>query len=92
MKNPIKILHIDANWKIVYIIIRAGSLIKSKVPLKAAIDLLKKEKFDLIISEPHHKAILTPEPAVAGLKEVKDSLISGFCPQGFAYNLDPKPC
>ena len=61
MKTPIKILHIDGNWKIVYVIIRAGSLIKSKVPLKAAIELLKKENFDLIISEPHHRAVLTPQ-------------------------------
>lgn len=66
MKKPIKIIHIDGNWKIVYIIIRAGGLIKSAVPLKAAIALLKKEKFDLIISEPHHKAVLTPQMAADG--------------------------
>jgi hypothetical protein len=27
---------------------------------------LKKEKFDLIISEPHHKAVLTPQMAADG--------------------------
>ncbi len=66
MKKPIKILHIDGDWKIVYIIIRTGSLIKSLVPLKTALNLLKKENFDLIISEPHHWAILTPQTAPDG--------------------------
>jgi len=66
MKKPIKILHIDGDWKIVYIIIRAGSFIKSLVPLKTALNLLKKEKFDLIISEPHHWAILTSQAAPDG--------------------------
>jgi hypothetical protein len=66
MKNPIKILHIDEEWKIVYIIIRAGSLIKSLVSLKTALNLLKKEHFDLIISEPHQRAILTPQTAPEG--------------------------
>ncbi len=61
MKKPINILHIDLDWKIIYIIIRKGSLIKSGVPLKTAIDLLKKVNFDLIVSEPHQKAILTPQ-------------------------------
>lgn len=61
MKNPIQILHIDSNWKVIYIIIRQGALIKSKVPLKIALDLLKKLKFDLIICEPYHQALLTPQ-------------------------------
>lgn len=77
MKKPIKIMHIDGNWKIVYIIIRAGGLIKSAVPLKSAIALLKKEKFDLIISEPHQKAVLTPRAAPDGLEQHRDLLTNG---------------
>jgi hypothetical protein len=92
MKNPIKIMHIDGNWNIVYIIVRAGGLIKSGVPLKAAIDLLKKEKFDLIISEPHHKAILTPQMAAGGLENLKDKVTNGSFLGGTVYKINPKPC
>jgi hypothetical protein len=60
MKKLIKILHIDREWTVMYLIIRTGSLIRSKVPLKSACTLLNKEHFDLIISEPHHWAILKP--------------------------------
>jgi hypothetical protein len=60
MKKLIKILHIDREWTVMYLIIRTGSLIRSKVPLKSACTLLKKEHFDLIISEPHQWAILNP--------------------------------
>lgn len=58
MKNPIKILHINLNYEVIYCIIRDGIFIKSTVPLKSAITLLKNEVFDLIISEPHNQAIL----------------------------------
>jgi hypothetical protein len=58
MKNPVKILHIDADYQAHYIIIREGSLIHSTVSLEAAIVFLKSVEFDLILSEPHNKAIL----------------------------------
>ena len=61
MKNPIKILHIDPDYKVTYFIIREGSFIESLVPLEAAITLLKKGTFDLIISEPHNRAILNSQ-------------------------------
>jgi hypothetical protein len=61
MEKPIKILHIDLNWKVTYLIIRAGILIKTPVSLETAVSLLKKVRFDLIIDEPQHKAILTPQ-------------------------------
>ncbi len=61
MDKPIKILHIDPNYKVTYFINRPGSLIRSLVSLKEAIHLLKTEKFDLILAEPHNKAIWTPQ-------------------------------
>jgi hypothetical protein len=63
MQKLIKILHIDREWRVRYWIIRTGSLIRSEVPLKCALHLLKRQRFDLIISEPHHWAILEPSGA-----------------------------
>jgi hypothetical protein len=60
MEEPIKILHVDNDYKVIYILIREGTLIKSTVPLEAALIMLKNEDFDLILSEPHNIAILTP--------------------------------
>ena len=74
MKNPIKILHIDPDYKVTYFIIREGSFIQSLVPLEAAITLLKKGTFDLIISEPHNRAIINKR----GQKTMLRSLIF-FC-------------
>ena len=61
MDQPIKILYINPDYKVTYFINRPGSLIRSPIPLKEAIKLLKTGKFDLILSEPHNKAILTPQ-------------------------------
>jgi hypothetical protein len=58
MSRLIKILHVDPDYQITYLIYRDRSSIRTSVPLQKAIALLKKEDFDLIISEPHHKAIL----------------------------------
>ena len=60
MDTSIKILHIDPDFKITYFIKHPGSVIRSLVPLKQAIKLLKTQKFDLILSEPHGKAIWRP--------------------------------
>lgn len=61
MDTPIKILHIDPDFKVTYFIKHPGGIIRSLVPLKQAIQLLKTEEFDLILSEPHNKAILKPQ-------------------------------
>ncbi len=61
MKAPVKIIHIDADYQVVYILIREGILIKSTVPLEAAITMLRNEHFDLILFEPGNKAILAPQ-------------------------------
>ena len=59
MEHSIKILHVYPDFKVTYFIYRAGSSIHSTVPLKEAVDLLKTVDFDLILPEPHNKAILT---------------------------------
>ena len=61
MNTPIKILHIDLDFRITYFIKHSGSMIRSLVPLNEAIQLLKTQEFDLILSEPHNKAILSPQ-------------------------------
>ena len=58
MSRLTKILHIDPDYRITYFIFRSRLNIRSTVPLQTAIELLKTENFDLIVSEPHNKAIL----------------------------------
>jgi len=64
MNNLIKILHVDSKWKVLYILIRDGVLVKTAVSLKTALELLKRHKFDLIFSEPQSLAILDPQAHV----------------------------
>ena len=64
MTKLIKILHIDKSWKVIYILIRGGALVKTEVPIKTAVTLLKKQKFDLILSEPQNIAILDPQATI----------------------------
>ena len=61
MNTPIKILHIDPDFKVTYFIKHPGSIIRSTIPLDQAVQLLKTEEFDLILSEPHNKAIMKPQ-------------------------------
>jgi hypothetical protein len=63
MNNPIKILHIDGDYRVVYMVISDGKQVKSSLPLEIAVSMLKNEKFDLILSEPQNIAILTPQTA-----------------------------
>jgi hypothetical protein len=60
METAKTILHIDPDYKITYFIFHPGTTIKSSITLEFAIQLLKKDKIDLILSEPHQRAILTP--------------------------------
>ncbi len=71
MPSLVKILHIDPDFKITYFIYRPGTSIRTSVRLETAIELLKKEDFDLIISEPHNKAILNKENPVVETKPNK---------------------
>jgi hypothetical protein len=62
MARLIKILHIDPDYRVTYFIFRSRLSIRTSVPLQSAIALLKKEDFDLIVSEPQNKAILKEQP------------------------------
>ena len=66
MEQPIKILHIDLDFNVTYIIYRTGISIYLTVPLKKTINLLKTANFDLILSEPHNKAILNNQHPING--------------------------
>lgn len=59
MNQPIKILHLDPDFAVTYFICRSGSCRQFTVPIEEAVNLLKTEVFDLILSEPHNRAILT---------------------------------
>jgi CheY-like chemotaxis protein len=61
MDTPIKILHIDPDFKVTYFVKHPGSIIRSHISLEQAMQLLKTEEFDLILSEPHNKAIMKPQ-------------------------------
>jgi hypothetical protein len=58
MKKIVKILHIDPNWKITYLVIKKGILMKSYLSLEATLSMVKKDLFDLILCEPQKMAIL----------------------------------
>jgi hypothetical protein len=77
MEKPIKILHIDLNWNVIYLVIRAGILIKTSISSETAVDLLKKVRFDLIIDEPQHKAILTPQATSDEIGSLLDCIPNG---------------
>jgi len=64
MEKPIKIMHIDDDYRVEYFLIRERALIQSTVSLEAALTMLKNDQFDLILSEPQIMAILTPQGAI----------------------------
>jgi hypothetical protein len=64
MKEPVKILQIDKDYQVLLFLVGAGVFIKSIVPLESALTMLKNDQFDLILSEPHHKALLTPQSTI----------------------------
>ena len=71
MSKMIKILHVDPDFEVTYFIYGPGSSIRTTVPLETAIELLKKVDFDLILSEPHNKAILKKENPENGTERIK---------------------
>jgi hypothetical protein len=58
MNQQIKILHIAPDFTVTYFICHSGSCSQFTVTIKEAVNLLKTEEFDLILSEPHNRAIL----------------------------------
>ena len=61
--KKIKILHIDPDYQGHFITIRNGKLCQWPLPLKKTLAMVKKVKFDLILSEPQNLAIMTPGKA-----------------------------
>ena len=78
MRNPVKILHIDSDYQVHYIIVREGSFIHSTVSLETAIAFLKSVEFDLILSEPHNKAILKETREGILIREYPPNTCSGL--------------
>ena len=64
MEELRKILYIDSSWKVMYVLIRGGIMIKSVVSLKTALSLLTKQNFDLILTEPLNMAMLKPYESI----------------------------
>ena len=60
MDQEIRILHIDPDYQGNLVTIQAGKLNQSPLSLEKTLDVVKKEQFHLILSEPHHLAILPP--------------------------------
>ncbi len=58
MRNPVNILHIDSDYQVHHLVIKEGLCNQLTISLDTAIALLKSVKFDLILSEPHNKALL----------------------------------
>jgi hypothetical protein len=59
--KKIKILHIDPDYQGHFVTIRNGKLCQSPLSINKTIALIKKVKFDLILSEPQQLAIMPPE-------------------------------
>ncbi len=62
MNKTIKILHIDPEFKVTYFINYFGVMAYYQISHEQAIFLLKKIRLDLILSEPHQRAILNRNP------------------------------
>ena len=77
MRTPSKILHINADYQVVYIILFDGVRIKTPLPMEIALSMLENEKFDLIFFEPKNMAVLTPLTATDHLKSIIDSFSTG---------------
>jgi hypothetical protein len=60
MDRQIRILHIDPDFQGNMVTIQKGKLNQAPLSLEKTLDVVKKEQFDLIVSEPHQLAILPP--------------------------------
>ncbi len=68
--RQVTILCVDQDYQITYWILQDKAKIVSNVSLTQAIELLKSNDFDLILSEPQKLAILKPTPeSVYALEE-----------------------
>jgi hypothetical protein len=81
MDEPVKILHIDPDYQVTLFLSRSGISTHSQITLEQAVNLLKTEKFDLILSEPHHQAIMNPQ---GPLKKMDlESFYAEYRPRGY---------
>jgi hypothetical protein len=64
METVRRILYIDTSWKVIYILIREGVLIKSILSLESALSLLKKQKYDLLLADPLNMTVLNPQESI----------------------------
>ena len=63
MKKIRRILHIDPDYQGHFVSIRNGKLCQLPLPMDKTLAMVKKVKFDLILSEPQQLAIMPPEKA-----------------------------
>jgi hypothetical protein len=61
--KKIKILHIDPDYQGHLVTIQNGKLSQLLLPLNQTLALVKKVRFDLILSEPQNLAFMPPEKA-----------------------------
>jgi hypothetical protein len=59
--KKIKILHIDPDYQGHFVTIRNGKLSQLPLPMNKTLAMVKKVKFDLILSEPQQLAIMPPK-------------------------------
>lgn len=64
MERPRRILYIDPSWKAMYILIREGVMIKSMISLKTTLSLLRKQNFDLLLTDPLNMNVLNPQESI----------------------------
>lgn len=69
MSKPIKILYIDPEYQITFFNNHSKPLGHYAVSIGEAVDLLKTEEFDLILSEAHNRAYLNPQRPGSGEKQ-----------------------
>jgi hypothetical protein len=81
--KAIKVLHIDEEYRVVYVLIRDGALIKSPVQMETAIAMLNTEVFDLILFEPQNLAILTPQQGLAQGRQIFETAMNSWDPNSF---------
>jgi hypothetical protein len=80
MKLPLKILHIDEDHQIFYILIFDGVKIKSLLPLEIALSMLENQTFDIIISIPENLMVYTQDEPI--------DIQNQFSTQGFRESFD----
>ena len=64
METLRRILYIDTSWKVMYILIRGGVMIKSMISLETTLSLLKKQNFDLLLTDPLKMTIQNPQESL----------------------------